>query len=94
VSIKRTLENNMSEKKKRQLTFARLKPNPQEVTVGSDPELFVVDGQGEMIPAFKFLPSAAEAKATHKKLFWDGFQAEMIPCNSGEFCLNLLMDDI
>ncbi len=49
-------------------------------TIGADPEMFVEDENGVVVPSFKFLPS----KAKHLKyegdqsgmLYWDGFQAE------------------
>lgn len=58
---------------------------------GWDPEIFVVDGKGELIPAFEFLPpkdkplafesttlsSGSYGRHTYTaNLFWDGFQAE------------------
>jgi hypothetical protein len=42
---------------------------------GTDPELFVLDGKGVVIPAFDFLPSQAERGLSFA--YWDGFQAEM-----------------
>jgi hypothetical protein len=49
--------------------------------VGSDPEIFVVDGKDNLIPAFKFLPAkpGSNVKRTegdHRPIYWDGFQAE------------------
>lgn len=53
--------------------------------VGADPEIFVVDAQDKLLPAFKFLPSkAAPIKESSTPLghrvgaeaYWDGFQAE------------------
>jgi hypothetical protein len=46
---------------------------------GSDPEIFVVDKQGAVIPAFKFLKDKKDPNripGTNQPLFWDGFQAE------------------
>ena len=47
--------------------------------LGSDPEVFIVDKNNNMIPSFKFLKSKEE-KATGitslQNIFWDGFQAE------------------
>jgi hypothetical protein len=40
--------------------------------LGCDPEIFVVDENEEVIPAFKFLKSKKE----NSQYFWDGFQAE------------------
>lgn len=51
-----------------------------EGTIGTDPEIFAVDEKEKLIPAFKFLPSRAEADKKNKyfngKTYWDGFQAE------------------
>lgn len=55
--------------------------------MGSDPEVFVVDGQGQVIPAFTFLPDkhgpltvTSPGKDLDRGVkinaFWDGFQAE------------------
>lgn len=52
-------------------------------TSGCDPEIFVVGGDGELMPAFAFLPSKKDPLivapglsdgSTHA--YWDGFQAE------------------
>ncbi len=41
--------------------------------IGSDPEMFVEDEHGEVVPAFNFL----KAKTTIDEIpYWDGFQAE------------------
>jgi hypothetical protein len=49
----------------------------QQHHFGNDPEIFVLDGKGQVLPAFSFLPSKHEAVATGgQKIFWDGFQAE------------------
>lgn len=52
-------------------------------TVGSDPEIFVEDADGQVIPAFSFLgpksnPYKAEVLSywTPNNVYWDGFQAE------------------
>lgn len=58
-------------------------------SVGSDPELFIQDENDTMIPAFNFLGSKANPNYTadsyhsgytenhgHRRLYWDGFQAE------------------
>lgn len=42
--------------------------------VGSDPELFVIDGNGEMLPAFEFAGPKSEARA--EQVYWDGYQGE------------------
>ncbi len=52
-------------------------------TIGSDPEMFVEDKDGKLIPAFEFLGSQKDPKHFSKKhsfgnqpIYWDGFQAE------------------
>jgi len=51
-------------------------------TVGSDPEIFVLDGNGDVLPAFQYLPKKDKAvEVIHKQspcgtAFYDGFQAE------------------
>lgn len=40
--------------------------------MGCDPELFLADSQGALLPAFDVLPD----KQTNPGYFWDGFQAE------------------
>ena len=47
------------------------------VNLGSDPEVFVVDGEGKVIPAWKFLPKKPLPSSLEGSVFWDGFQAEM-----------------
>ncbi len=55
--------------------------------IGSDPEIFVEDGDGKMIPAFKFLPGKDNPARTANSynnfshyggcpMYWDGYQAE------------------
>ena len=47
---------------------------------GADPEVFVVDKTGTIIPAFTFLPAKPKTKeAGRGACFWDGFQAEFTP---------------
>lgn len=46
---------------------------------GSDPEIFIVNQDNNIIPAFRFLKSKEEPNRipeNHQPLFWDGFQAE------------------
>lgn len=68
---------------------------------GTDPEVFVVDEQGEVIPAFAFLPAKKEGLPvpclggrypTQDRLFWDGFQAEFT--TTATYCIARLMDDV
>lgn len=69
------------------------------LTLGADPELFVVDKDNEVIPAWKFLPEKAEGAnvtnsgyGTPSKAYWDGFQAEFTTRPAG--CLAYFMDEI
>jgi len=59
-------------------------------TVGGDPEIFVVDKDGIVIPAFKFLPNKKAAKQSGEGVFWDGFQAEFTVPHGG--CLAYFTD--
>lgn len=48
-------------------------------TSGSDPEIFVVDKEGKMIPAFRFLPPKEKPVTianTGETVYFDGYQAE------------------
>lgn len=72
---------------------------------GSDPEIFVLNSKGVVIPAWMFLPQEQEAKAVpwfdrnsdHKlgaaKAYWDGAQAEL--STSGQpSCHEYLTDEV
>lgn len=59
------------------------------ITIGTDPELFVVDEKGSIIPAFEFLPSKSEGNP-----FWDGFQAEFRFPGETKYCLAYLTDAV
>jgi hypothetical protein len=56
---------------------------------GSDPEIFVVDAEGELIPAYEFLPSERNALNLAvnsgyygaRTAFYDGMQAEFTICH-------------
>jgi Phage phiEco32-like COOH.NH2 ligase-type 2 len=57
--------------------------NTKELYIGSDPEIFAEDEDGQLIPAFNFLGSKTKptvANATNgqgpNNMYWDGFQAE------------------
>ncbi len=56
--------------------------------VGSDPEIFVLDGNGVLLPAFTFL----KAKKESPDVYWDGFQAEFTVVPGG--CFSSVMDSI
>lgn len=50
-----------------------------EVALGADPEIFLENGDGTLLPAFTFLPSKYEPLRTPEEgqgYYWDGFQAE------------------
>lgn len=66
---------------------------------GSDPEIFVEDQKGIIIPAYEFLPGKDkplfafipnEVSSLGEKIYWDGFQAEFntLPAN----CLEAVAD--
>jgi hypothetical protein len=68
-------------------------------TIGSDPEIFVQDEKGIVIPAFNFLGSKASAETRtyqveygDKPLYWDGFQAEFE--TSAQSCLGFHTDSV
>jgi hypothetical protein len=56
--------------------------------LGADPEIFVVDGNDKIIPAFTFLKS----KKASNLLYYDGFQAEFT-CGIHN-CLSFLVDEV
>lgn len=74
--------------------------------IGSDPEMFVVDKNNEVIPSYHFLKSKEEGDVTEKapieayhyhtsygqNIFWDGFQAEFNLC--AESCLSWVCDSV
>lgn len=67
-------------------------------TLGTDPEIFVVDDKGEIVPAWTYLPSK-EAPHNYRfnnrggATYWDGFQAEFTT-NGHDTCLLWLSDNI
>ena len=58
-------------------------------TLGADPEIFVKDGDGNVVPAWTFLP----AKSLKGRYFWDGWQAEFQARATGT-CLAYFVDGI
>src|SRR5579859_1696021 len=72
---------------------------------GADPELFMLDGKGEVMPAWTFLESKAKAKAINhgsssyeydKRYvtpFWDGVQAEFTMTRTSQ-CMSAFVDSI
>jgi hypothetical protein len=79
--------------------------NYLQFRIGSDPEFFVEDSKGEIIPSFKFLGSKQQPshtwgqiqvgsliEATNQKMYWDGFQAEFETLAST--CFGWLVDSI
>lgn len=65
------------------------------VTSGSDPEIFVVGGDGAVIPSWKFLKEKKLALRSYAGVwepFWDGFQAEF--CPGARECLQQHMDSM
>ena len=67
---------------------------PTPWTIGCDPEVFVLDGEGRVIPAWEFLPEKSKANrlARGELLHWDGWQAEFTTVASG--CLSYLSDSV
>lgn len=49
-----------------------------KIVIGADPEVFVEDVKGNLIPAFKFLPGKDKPLKIigNQSCYWDGFQAE------------------
>jgi hypothetical protein len=60
-------------------------------SVGCDPEIFVVDENDVLIPAFDFLPDKTKPKrGNNSTAYWDGFQAEFTATPAG--CLAYHVD--
>jgi hypothetical protein len=65
--------------------------------LGSDPEIFVEDADGKLIPAFEFLPNKVSPtrfldQGSPQKLYWDGFQAEFTI--KPQTCLAYMVDGL
>ena len=78
--------------------------SPHSNTSGTDPEVFVFAPDGEVIPAWEFLPDKANALQTYRQgwpeaacpkvlAYWDGAQAELT-LTAGEACHAQLTDSI
>lgn len=67
-------------------------PHYYNPTIGTDPEVFVTDANGHVLPAFQFLP-AKDFTVFGPQRFYDGFQAEFTT-NSSLQCLGVLTDEI
>lgn len=71
-------------------------------SLGTDPEVFVVDEKNVIIPAFKFLKDKSESVPFSFRNglgipFWDGFQAEFttdVERSSNSSCLSFTIDDV
>ena len=78
------------------MSFPKKKAN---VTIGTDPEVFVIDQNAKVIPAWEFLgdkknPNTLEYPWHEQAAaYWDGFQAE-ISTTPGQTCLAYLTDDV
>lgn len=96
-SVSRTIKVTKIEDESISLTTRLHTLPPRETnTTGTDPEIFVVDKEDKLLPAFQFLPSQTEAKAFHgykySYAYRDGFAAE---CYVGpNICHGFLMDNI
>lgn len=81
-----------------QTALSMLTPPYTSIISGSDPEVFVVDGAGEVIPAWKFLSSKTKPSEGlqlsngRNNIYWDGFQAEFDTTPSG--CLAYHCDSV
>lgn len=58
--------------------------------LGTDPEIFVVDKDGVVVPAYTFLPAKDKSR---DNLFWDGFQAEFT-MKSPHSCMAYCTDEV
>lgn len=65
---------------------------PGPTTCGSDPEIFAVNKDGSLVPAFEFLDSKEDApnSVNAGSAYWDGYQAEFAPAAS--HCLGWISD--
>jgi hypothetical protein len=61
---------------------------PKELNTGSDPELFVLNKAGKVVPSWTFLP----AKSSRSLAYPDGFQAELYV--GPRYCYEFLIDNI
>ena len=67
-------------------------------TIGADPEVFIVDKDEQVIPAFHFLKDKVNGDKYQdrydmtKKIYWDGFQAEFETASAG--CLAYHTDNV
>src|SRR5256885_770648 len=68
----------------------------REYTFGTDPEVFVRDGKGQIIPAYTFLPGKEKAIRINYRysasIYNDGFQAELRADPSG--CIAYVVDAV
>ena len=76
-----------------ELTAGTLSIPERGITSGCDPEIFVTEKSGTLLPAQRFLPAEAEVKNQYGGYqFWDGYQAEF--CPTAKNCLQQLHDEI
>lgn len=75
------MRTNKQDKQGKAMTMTK-----KNFTLGTDPEVFVEDDNGKLLPAFDFLPSKYEPRevAPGQTAYWDGFQAEfsVVPSTS------------
>lgn len=75
--VEEVVKEVITPEKLRPIQLPQLKALPRTVqTQGSDPEIFIVNKENQVIPAFAFLPDKDQAKRNPYHIFWDGFQAE------------------
>jgi hypothetical protein len=69
-----------------------------QVIIGADPEIFIEDSKGNLIPAFEFLPSKDKPLKTNSNqtCYWDGFQAEFTvqPSNDLNECIKSMQGSL
>lgn len=68
-------------------------------TMGTDPEIFAVNDNGEIVPAWTYLPDKKNPQTFRLNnkagtAYWDGFQAEFTTQNGGETCLSWILDNV
>lgn len=60
--------------------------------IGADPEIFAVDKNGAVIPAFEFLDGPTGSYGDYPSAYWDGYQAEF--SFSAPSCMDVLVSRI
>jgi hypothetical protein len=82
-------DKKLQELRQAQLAKGQWQTLPTYYSTGTDPEFFVTNDKGEVIPARNFLGSKKQSPT----MFFDGLQAE-ITTRAGYTCLEVLSNDI